>query len=38
LKDNSADKAKHRVAVAHSHSWENSVGELYKAIGQVVNK
>ena len=38
LKDNTADKAKHRVAVAHSHSWENSVGELYKAIGQVINK
>jgi len=37
LKDNTAEKARYRIEVAHSHSWENSVGELYKAIGQVVN-
>jgi glycosyltransferase involved in cell wall biosynthesis len=36
LVENTAEKAAHRVAVAHSHSWENSVGELYKAINQVI--
>lgn len=36
LQENTEESAAYRVKVAHSHSWENSVGELYKAINQVI--
>lgn len=38
LSEDTLEKATDRVAVAHSHSWENSVGELYKAINNVINQ
>jgi len=36
LDENSADRVEKRIALAHSHTWENSVGELYKAINKVI--
>ncbi|KIO78777.1 glycosyl transferase family 1 [Pedobacter lusitanus] len=36
LHENTAELAAYRVEVAQSHSWENSVGELYKAINHVI--
>lgn len=36
MNEDSADKSKQRIAFAHSHSWENSVGELYNAINKVI--
>ncbi|WP_367868610.1 glycosyltransferase [Pedobacter sp. WC2423] len=36
LAENTEESATYRVKIAHSHSWENSVGELYKAINQVI--
>lgn len=36
LQENTEELATYRVKIAHSHSWENSVGELYKAINQVI--
>lgn len=36
LQENTEESATYRVKIAHSHSWENSVGELYKAINQVI--
>lgn len=38
LEEDDSDKVAQRIALAHSHSWENSVGELYKAINQTINK
>ena len=32
LLDNSPEKEKERISFAHSHTWENSVNEMYKAI------
>lgn len=36
MQENSAERSDKRIALARSHSWENSVGELYKAINQVI--
>jgi glycosyltransferase involved in cell wall biosynthesis len=38
LFENTKEKASYRIDVALSHSWENSVGELYKAINHVIKK
>lgn len=38
IKENTPEKSAQRIALAHSHTWENSVGELYKAIHQVIKK
>lgn len=38
LTEDSVEKSNLRKEVAKSHSWENSVGELYKAINYVINK
>jgi glycosyltransferase involved in cell wall biosynthesis len=35
LKEDTLERVAERVTLAHSHTWENSVGELYKAINQV---
>jgi glycosyltransferase involved in cell wall biosynthesis len=35
IQENSAQRVEERIAMAHSHTWENSVAELYKAINQV---
>jgi glycosyltransferase involved in cell wall biosynthesis len=36
LQEDSLERVAERVTLAHSHTWENSVGELYKAINQVI--
>lgn len=36
MKENTAERSASRIALAHSHTWENSVGELYKAINHVI--
>jgi glycosyltransferase involved in cell wall biosynthesis len=38
MAENTKDKSEERIAVAHSHSWENSVGELYKSINNIIKK
>jgi glycosyltransferase involved in cell wall biosynthesis len=35
LSENNLEKSRFRKEVAESHSWENCIGELYKAINQV---
>jgi glycosyltransferase involved in cell wall biosynthesis len=37
LKDNSSEKKQKMIEFARSHSWENSVNEIYKAIETVKN-
>lgn len=37
LQENTAEKSAHRKTVANSHTWKNSVGELYKAIDHVIS-
>jgi len=37
MDENSTDRIEERIVLAHSHTWENSVGELYKAINKVIN-
>lgn len=36
MAENDPEKSAKRIALAHSHTWENSVGELYKAIHKVI--
>lgn len=36
IAENSKERAEYRQSVASSHTWENSVNELYKAINNVI--
>jgi glycosyltransferase involved in cell wall biosynthesis len=38
LAENTVDQAHRRTAFAHTHTWDNSILDLYHAIGETVNK
>ncbi len=38
LENDSDDRIEYRKSVAHSHSWKNSVAELYQAINHTINE